>query len=66
MIDLLEALTPSRMDHPRTDVIGRKASAGHYRQVVFARFFGETPSTSSGTGPGKLVERDGLEPSTPA
>jgi hypothetical protein len=32
----------------------------------FAEFFGETPSTKSGTEPGKLVEREGLEPSTPA
>ena len=39
VIDLLEALTPSKMDHPRTDVIGRKASAGYYCQVVSPDFF---------------------------
>ena len=43
-----------------------RASGADQRGCSFARFFGETPSTSSATDPGKLVEREGLEPSTPA
>ena len=35
-------------------------------QGGFARIFGETPSRSSARAAGKLVEREGLEPSTPA